>query len=159
MKWLNNRGDTIVEVLIAIVVLGAALGGAFAISNRSQRAQQDNHERYQAQLYANQQAELLRAGYGEFLTAGGTRSDFNTTNHVHRISASNPCFDPADGEAQSAASCTGWDGIYTVNVTDISGSGAESVNSGVSELTYSVTVTWDSIATGKQSQVELLYGL
>ena len=61
LRHYRQKGDTIVEVLIAITVLAFALGTGYATANRSTLAIQSNKERYQAQLLANKQVEFLRA--------------------------------------------------------------------------------------------------
>ena len=59
--YLFQKGETIVEVLFAIVVIASALGGAFAIASRSSNTIQDSKEHYQAQLLANSQADALKS--------------------------------------------------------------------------------------------------
>jgi type II secretory pathway pseudopilin PulG len=54
------RGDTIVEVLIAMAVLGLVLTSAFAISNRSYATGISARERSEALEIAESQLELLR---------------------------------------------------------------------------------------------------
>jgi prepilin-type N-terminal cleavage/methylation domain-containing protein len=55
-----QRGDTIVEVLIAMAVLGLVLASAFAISNRSYATGLNAQERNEALKVAESQIELLR---------------------------------------------------------------------------------------------------
>jgi Tfp pilus assembly protein PilV len=55
----SQAGDTIVEVLIAIVVVGSVLVGAFAISNVSLRQVQMAQERSEAQKIAESSVENL----------------------------------------------------------------------------------------------------
>jgi len=56
----NNRGDTIVEVLICILVISSVLAGAFAVTNQSLLEVQDSQERSQAVKIAETQIERLR---------------------------------------------------------------------------------------------------
>jgi type II secretory pathway pseudopilin PulG len=56
----TQRGDTIVEVLIAMAVLGLVLASAFAISNRSYATGLNAQERNEALKIAESQVELLR---------------------------------------------------------------------------------------------------
>lgn len=61
MKFFKSQaGDTIIEVMMAILVMSGVLGATFAVSNRSLKSTQANHERFQAQMYANQQAEWIK---------------------------------------------------------------------------------------------------
>jgi Tfp pilus assembly protein PilV len=142
----NKRGDTIVEVMIAIVVLGAAIGGAFAITNKSQLATQANHERYQAQLYANQQAELLRQAYNNYIPTG-TRSGFAT-------SYTGPgCF---DASAAFVTTCT--NGIYTINTQLVNNGSSGAYDASITKLNYLITITWDKVGGGS-SKLDLIYGV
>lgn len=58
---LNYAGDTIVEVLIALVIIGTVLGGAFEISSLSLRTQLASSHRSQALQLAQTQLEELKA--------------------------------------------------------------------------------------------------
>lgn len=56
----NQRGDTIVEVLIAIAVIGSVLGTSYAIVNRNAKSYQQINERTEALKLAEGQMESLR---------------------------------------------------------------------------------------------------
>jgi prepilin-type N-terminal cleavage/methylation domain-containing protein len=56
----NCRGDTIVEVLIAIAIISLALTGAYNSANRSIHQAQDSQERAEALKVTEQQVEILR---------------------------------------------------------------------------------------------------
>jgi Tfp pilus assembly protein PilV len=60
-RILNTRGDTIVEVLIAIAVVSSVLGGAFAVSSRALRGTRMSQERGEAAKMVEGQLESLRA--------------------------------------------------------------------------------------------------
>jgi Tfp pilus assembly protein PilV len=57
----NERGDTIVEVLIAVAVVSLVLTSAYAVTNRNARAIQGSQEQAYAQKLLQQQVEYLRA--------------------------------------------------------------------------------------------------
>jgi len=65
VSWIAHRfsfrGDTIVEVLIAIAVLSLVLGGAFVATNRSLQGTRDAQERINALKLAETQIEQLKA--------------------------------------------------------------------------------------------------
>lgn len=147
MSFINKKGDTIVEVMIAIVILGAVLGGAFAIANRSQQNAQANHERYQAQLFANQQAELFRRSYSAYINSG-TRAGYAASlgNGVF-------CFTLT---ASQTNSCT--NGIYTIAIQKVPDANAGSASAAITELTYNINVSWDGL-NGKRQSLDLVYGL
>jgi len=56
-----QRGDTIVEVLISMAVVGIVLAGAFGSANRSLRGSQQAQERTEAVKYSESQMELLKS--------------------------------------------------------------------------------------------------
>lgn len=65
-KHRSQRGDTIVEVLIALSVISLILVGAFVTSNRSAAATRDSQEHAEASQLLMSQIELVRtmvAGY------------------------------------------------------------------------------------------------
>lgn len=57
---LTARGDTIVEVLLAIAIVTTVLGGAFLSVNRSFTAGRQSQERGEAIKYAQEQLEKLK---------------------------------------------------------------------------------------------------
>lgn len=62
MKISNNqRGDTLLEVVIAIVIMGTILFSAYALSTRAFRQGQSARERTQATQLLQQQAEALHS--------------------------------------------------------------------------------------------------
>lgn len=56
----NTTGDTIVEVLIALAVLGAVIIGAYSIASRSLAGIRASHERDEATAIAEGQLEVIR---------------------------------------------------------------------------------------------------
>jgi type II secretory pathway pseudopilin PulG len=56
----NNRGDTIVEVLIALAIIGAVIGTTYAIASVSLRQGRQAQERTEALKVAESQIELLK---------------------------------------------------------------------------------------------------
>ncbi len=57
---LKERGDTIVEVMVCVAILGAILGGAYTIATRSLRSAQIAHERSEALKLVEGQIERLK---------------------------------------------------------------------------------------------------
>lgn len=81
----NERGDTIVEVLIAVGVLGAVLGGATVVVNRNIKTNLAAQERLQVTRLAERQVELYRVAVGQ----GGTFLDTPKGNFCMYITAEN----------------------------------------------------------------------
>ncbi len=61
MTKLQQRGDTIVEVLIAITIVSLILGGAYVTSHNSLNATEDAQEHANAINLAQAQVELIRS--------------------------------------------------------------------------------------------------
>lgn len=58
---LNQRGDTIVEVLISIAVVSLILGGAYVTTNKSLKAERGAQERTNATKLVESQIESLKS--------------------------------------------------------------------------------------------------
>lgn len=61
LKKLNNAGDTIVEVMIALAIMGATLAGAVFLANYSLGTIQESHFRSDAILIAQTQLNELKS--------------------------------------------------------------------------------------------------
>jgi prepilin-type N-terminal cleavage/methylation domain-containing protein len=77
MRIRDERGDTLVEVTIALAILALVLTGAFAITNKAYRIGQDAKERTQMVSDAQQQAEALQSfrdshTWRDFVLGAGT---------------------------------------------------------------------------------------
>lgn len=148
---LGIKGDTIIEVMIAIVIISGVLAGTFAITNRSQKTTQANHERFQAQLYLNQQAELIKK------TSALNRDGFINSFALDK----DFCMDSGTENAQfdvNNLACNK-DGLYRVTVTAVVG--CSTIQIGCVRDTYNtflIKIVWDSL-NGQQDQVELAYGI
>ena len=62
----SDRGDTIVEVLLALVVMGVVLAGSYNLANRSLIVNQNAAERTEAVNLLREQLELATAVGGSF---------------------------------------------------------------------------------------------
>jgi type II secretory pathway pseudopilin PulG len=156
----SKKGDTIVEVLIAITVLSMALGIGFATIGRSNAGLQANKEQFQAQQIANQQIEYLRAS--DAGANGGTvRNAFNGTapnclqmsgSVILVISVING--DNCKNKAMGGAS------IYTIDVACVDNLGVRGACNTAKDVmsVYSVIITWDNVK-GSQSTLELQYAM
>ncbi|MBC7546485.1 type II secretion system protein [Candidatus Saccharibacteria bacterium] len=132
VKRLGDRGDTMVEVAIAIVIVSFVLMSAYSLSHRSSQSIVDAKEHAQAVKYVESQIEYLRSNNG--------------------TSIANACFYSGIQYPSSNPNCTinpngaGTAPAYNLNIT----------NSG-SSSPYSITATWDNIyGTGKAS-VQIFY--
>ena len=60
-KRLSGRGDTLVEVLIALAALSAIIGFSYSTSTKAQKVAQLNQDRATATKHVESQLELIRA--------------------------------------------------------------------------------------------------
>jgi len=125
----NQRGDTIVEVLIALTVVGTMLTGAYASARRSMFAVMASQERLEALKLAEGQLERVK-------------------HHINAGTAigHNPfCIDDLSNAVLNSTSpqCNqGQGGRYKLS-TSRSGTPPD--------LTYTVTASWDRIGGGSDT--------
>lgn len=128
----NSRGDTIVEVMIAMVVLTLILGAAYAISSRALKTARSSQERGEALKIAESQVENIKAK----AAAGDDPSLF---------SAANFCFNPI--ATISTDNCT-FNGLYRVSISSTTTNPTQQ---------FIVTVQWDSLDSANVDQVVMRY--
>lgn len=142
---LRQRGDTIVEVLIAIAVAGSVLGGAYALVNSNVKSNQLAQERTNAVKIAESQLELLRAYV-----------DSNET-----LPTGNFCFRKSDNRllAISASIPSTQDGDYPGGCRFDEGTATNRYMTGIvttNTNTFTVYVNWDD-PTGGRAQASIAY--
>lgn len=154
---LNNRGDTIVEVLISMAILGLVLASAFAIANRSYAIGLSAQERTEALKIAESQIELLRLISGRVDDGLLDRDPAETNNlfclddsgvEIARVSFGGAATSPDTGNSVDSSifpsRCrVGSDFRYLVSIfqsADVDSRGV--VQDG---KIYSVRVDWESI--------------
>lgn len=150
----NNRGDTIVEVLVAIAIIGAVLGSAYVATNNNTRTNRQSQERLQATKIAESQLERLKAMSGNAASQDAIfqPGTFCLTTSNVRVSSSN-----AACQVNSAGVATGSQPYYNITITpgaSISGTGPVSYPG----TQFRIDVTWDTIGGG-DSIVTYEYGV
>ncbi|HUC87912.1 MAG TPA: prepilin-type N-terminal cleavage/methylation domain-containing protein [Candidatus Binatia bacterium] len=157
---INQAGDTIIEVLVAMAVLGLILTGAFVTANSSLDGEHTAQEHMQALTIAQGQVEDLYAG-----DQLGNDNCFDTTN------ASNPtngayCFvsntnqfcktnipnaDPTIATCAAASSAAYW-----YQISDTSTQDTLPAPSSLPVTNYEVEISWPSLS-GTTATVQLYY--
>jgi len=61
LKRLTNRGDTLIEVALALAILSVVLAAAYAVTGKAAQLGQSAKERSEAVALAQQQAEIIEA--------------------------------------------------------------------------------------------------
>ena len=99
LKKINNSGDTIVEVMIILAIVGAAIIGSTIAVNKISEDLQNANYRQQAIQVAQDQMELIKAGNNEPNNGGSKLSSLFTT------ASTNPfCMYSGNGQTESTTS-------------------------------------------------------
>ncbi len=152
MKTINELGDTIVEVLIAVAVMSMVLGGAYSIASRSLSSIRQAQEHTVALKYAEAQIEQLK----QMATNKG--NDYATTPNNIFSYGSNFCSIyatvPTPGlyiYPDSNANCTKSNGIpYHISISRTDSGHVHK---------FTTLVHWDNIRGDGQDNVTLTYNL
>jgi prepilin-type N-terminal cleavage/methylation domain-containing protein len=147
MTTLHQRGDTIVEVLIAITIVGLILGGAYVTSHNSLSATQDAQEHANALQLAQGQIELLRSGALSNSQVFTTPVPFCITPSGTIKTTVLTCTVNSSGAVGSVLAAN----IYKVQVISRTGSGT-------GPYTFTTQSTWPGLQN-KTDQVQLVYRL
>jgi type II secretory pathway pseudopilin PulG len=159
MRLINQKGDTIVEVLIAISVLAFAIGTGYATVNESNKSVLANKERYQAQLLANQQVEYLREYVNQNVE--------NVRSLLENGVANNRCLKPNSLNLSKIDNTlvTALNNNECDFSSDVYGATYKIKNNFLGSCTnlsiycdYKIEVVWDSVK-GSQERLEVYYGL
>lgn len=84
---MNQRGDTLVEVLLATVVISVVIAGAYTLTNRATRLNQLSFERTTAVNQMREQIEYIRG------MQIGARNDAGWASLTSYFSSTNPVYD------------------------------------------------------------------
>lgn len=151
LRRLRDTGDTIIEVLVCLAVLGFMLTLAYSIATRAQQTIQSAHERSRALKLAEGQIEQMKAiaknspaeiftnrSTGAFCLVNGVAKDFAPAAPTPGLGAWS--YNPA---------CTNVDGLYKVSI----------LTPGVAGLSYVVQIRWVHINGVGEDEVKLEYKL
>jgi prepilin-type N-terminal cleavage/methylation domain-containing protein len=129
----NKRGDTIVEVLIAIAIVSLTLAGAYTSVNKSTIATRTAQERGEALKWAETQVEQLKAS-----------TKTGTTSMPLKF-----CYKTDLQPDTSGSTCDSGPIPYKALITQ----------SSVGSNNFKVLVTWDALGGSGTNNVELDYAL
>ncbi len=138
----SQTGDTIVEVLLCIAVLGLALGTGYALTNRSFTYGLSSAERAQAQAIAQGQVELIKNAYINKV-ANEEPTQFND----YLSAPSSFCIDTSTGNRKATDSgCK--TGLFTTAITS---------NNTPTNSVFTIVVSWDKTRGSSPNQTTLYY--
>lgn len=181
IRKLTNKGDTIVEVMIALTVLMLIIGGGYSIATRSLNGVQVAQERSEATKIAEGQLEAIRWKIQDnsnlsalntdgFINATGTNwsslaspsvSGWSTANFcVVTTTVGSPPTQHTTIEAKTVGDASGHcsqgiDGRYKISVTtDLTFLNYDNdPKLDKKQLTYKVTVKWDRAGGGGEESI------
>lgn len=133
---LKSRGDTIVEALIAMAILGMVIAGGFSISSHSIRTVRSAQERAEALKYVETQAELLRAA------AAAKNANWTAINGV--ASGTPFCLNASGAVIMSA--CNPGGSFYSITITK-----------NTAGDTFTIVNRWDNATGSGKDTVNLVY--
>ncbi len=152
---LGKRGDTIIEVLMAIVVISATLGTAFATINSGVKGTRSSQERAEALKIVESQIELLKSAransvsglYGRSRAFCVNKTGSNITIHE----AFNPPGSVGDAQAQPLTSYSN-----DCRNNSITGGYNYSIEEDASNV-FVIRARWSSITGDRNDQIEIKY--
>lgn len=130
----NERGDTIVEVLISIAVVSLILGGAYVTTNNSLQATRSAEERSDGLKVVESQLESIKGlSVSDPDALYSTTGGFCVSNGVIRASTNAACKVDARG-------------IQTANTTKA----AYEISVVRTNSTFVITNNWDALGGGRE---------
>ncbi len=106
------RGDTLVEVMLALAIIGLVLGFSYATASRALRVGRFAQEQTEALKVAEAQVERLKyiasltdAGRAAIFDAAAGQTTFCLDDNFNKVLTSSPTY---------AAKCSNLNGLYTV---------------------------------------------
>ena len=162
MRWLRKqRGDTLVEVVLAIAILGSVLTIAYRMSTESFQLGVDSREHIQAVNVAQQQAEELRwyasqqmmKGTSLLSTANGTLLfQCPLANGICNMQSSAGVITPQNGAYDCSAVVSPGCRVQFQSPNDIALDPNPTAPPGSTypELDEKITVTWPSIVQSSE---------
>lgn len=137
-KYLNQRGDTLIEVLFAVTVLGVVVTGAINLSTRAGQIGQSAQERSEAVNLLQQQVELTRSDVKNAGTAAA---------RIRSGAASCLSVNPSTGDITGLSACNNYGGSrYNISLT----------YDNVKEV-YTSVANWEGIGTEGPQEASLIF--
>lgn len=146
----KQAGDTIVEVLLALAVLGAVLGGAYVVTNRNMVINQASQERSQAVKIAESQLEQVRnvfeTDYESVVALSTNPFCMSGSSIVSGSGMTTSCKIDAAGSPTTSEPAY----VVAINPTD------QTTSDGFTAKRFEITVTWAN-RTGTNDTFSYLY--
>jgi Tfp pilus assembly protein PilV len=134
----HQAGDTIVEVIIAVLIVSMLLTGAFIVTNRSTQAVRDSQEHAEALQALQGQLELVRAAAAAKQLPGALTIPFCLDSSLASFPA-------------NSVSCTGAGGPpgYQLSIVCSTAAGTDGCPAPSGKTsTFDLVTTWSSVSGG-----------
>jgi type II secretory pathway pseudopilin PulG len=152
MKYLNNAGDTIIEVLVCIAVVSTVLGGAFVTTRNSQVGVRNSQEHAEALKLIESQLEQLRGDTSGAIAAATPFCMYNEAPNSAVIAPQS-----VNCSQNSAGTSRQPDSRYYLSIKRCTGIGCG--NSIAGSYLFTVTATWPSVTGNIKAQESMVYRL
>jgi type II secretory pathway pseudopilin PulG len=153
IKYLNNTGDTIIEVLVCIAVVSTILGGAFVTTRQSQVGVRNSQEHAEALKLVESQLEQLRGDTAQVTTYTTPFCMYNETPVSAVIAPQDAdCTQDSGGLAKQS------DSRYYLTIARCTAIACG--NNIAGSYLFTVTATWTQVTgqgNGQESMVYRLY--
>ena len=155
---LNCQGDTIVEVLMCLVVLGSALGVSYSVAGQSTQSTRRAQERSQALVYTQSKLEEFKAAYS---SSAGSKALYDSRTASERFCS--------DLSLSGASPTYYWKYIPTTDLYSASHPNNCQSSTGItymtaiqrdittSPATFVITTRWARLGSGNQETLSLRY--
>lgn len=153
-QWKRHAGDTIIEVMLAMAVIGLVLGAAFGIANRATITARNTQERTDALKIAESQLELMQAYKSDVRM---TNAAFSGTGFC-MVGSGTPDYMMPATNALKCQNQNGQEagGLYSIVITQPTAAPGSA---------FEISVTWErlgassAVATNNLDSVVLYYKL
>lgn len=148
MKTYSNtlcRGFTLIEVMVALVILAVGLAGMASLMVRSQQSNESAYSRSQATLLAYDIVERMRANKVAYSSLETRKVSFATKDNAYVFSTLPTCATPATGtqaagSARAAQDLAQWCNTVRTNLPAVQ-AGQTSIARGTGNI-YTVNIAW-----------------
>ncbi len=140
----KQRGDTIIEVLLAMSIIGLVLGSAFGIANRGVASGRSAQERTEALKIAESQLELLKANVATEPQIQATNPAFNVTGFC-MISSGSPVAVAANAGGCIDQNGRGGAGLYSIRIDKPTAAAGSP---------YTITVIWERLSAAQANAAD-----
>ena len=162
--YSQTAGNTLVEVFVALVIIGVAIAGAYATANRSITLTQASQERAEAIKIAEGQIEAIKAS-----VAADSEDDFFDDSRAFCVTDDGPgSFDP--GEFNQNFVLPAYEDVDELRADDsdeqayptdcvLRGRYFTHIDYNENGSRFTVTVRWERFGGASVEQTELVYGI